>query len=97
MDGTRFNTLTGFPAGTVGVTAASFPVGNGTATVLAGIRAGGSSSIAFPGALFQARPVALRDESGISREILPLTVAGAAQVKSTTDGLPSCFPLNCGM
>ncbi len=32
-----------------------------------------------------------------SREIRPLTVAGAAQVRFAVDGKPSCFPLNCGV
>jgi hypothetical protein len=31
------------------------------------------------------------------RAIHSLTVAGAAQVKSAVAGIPSCFPLNCGM
>ena len=29
--------------------------------------------------------------------IASLTVAGAAQLRFAMNGLPSCFPLNCGM
>jgi hypothetical protein len=46
----------GFPAGALGAKAAR----ERTATSLAGIRAGGITSIAFPGALFQAAPSGLR-------------------------------------
>jgi hypothetical protein len=51
-DRTQFKTRTGFPAGTLGITAARAFRAR-AATSLAGIRAGGSLSIAFPGALFR--------------------------------------------
>jgi hypothetical protein len=38
------------------------------------------TSIAFPGALFQARPVASMMKAELLKEIRSLTVAGAAQV-----------------
>ncbi len=63
-------------------------------TLLAGIRAGGTTSIAFPSACSE-RSVAMMEAE--SRRIRPLTVAGAAQVRFAVDSKPSCFPLNCGV
>jgi len=98
MERTRFNTRTGFPASTLGVKAASFPEREWRSRRVGRYPGWRGVSIAFPGALFQARPVALRDGSGISVEIRPLTVAGAAQVSHDRGTVQaSCFPLNCGM
>jgi hypothetical protein len=63
-------------------------------TLLAGIRAGGTTSIAFPSACSK-RSVAVMEAE--SRGIRPLTVAGAAQVRFAINGKPSCFPLNCSV
>ncbi len=63
-------------------------------TSLAGIRAGGTTSIAFPSACSK-RSVAVMDAESI--RIRPLTVAGAAQVGFANDSNPPCFPLNCGV
>ena len=49
-----------------------------TATVLAGIRAGGTNSIAFPSACSRRSVAVMEPEPGSVR---PLTVAGAAQVR----------------
>ena len=65
-----------------------------TTTVLAGIRAGGTNSIAFPSACSRRSVAMMEPEPGSVR---PLTVAGAAQVRSAVWHLPSCFPLNCAM
>ncbi len=71
-------------------------------TSLAGIRADGTTFIAFP-VLVQGIQW-LIDESGAcvaKHKPVRLTVAGAAQVRLVGDisvnNKPSCFPLNCGM
>ena len=72
------------------------------ATVLAGIRAGGATSIAFPSACSK-RSVAVMEAEPVKAR--PLTVAGAAQVRVWVAHIawqcenrgPSCFPLNCGV
>ena len=75
----------------------------GAATVLAGIRAGGTTLIAFPElAENQLAPSGL-DENGVCQVLhrtRPLTVAGAAQGRlapTYLTGFSPCFPLNFGM
>ena len=54
----------------------------------------GSISIAFPGALFQTRPVASCDgKRNLFRDTRPLTVAGAAQVGSAVGRLRLLLPV----
>ena len=72
-------TLAGFPAGAWAITAAcALSKKAHAATVLAGIRAGGTPSNAFPGACSR-RPVACVWRVNRVEAIRPLTVAGAAQ------------------
>jgi hypothetical protein len=65
-----------------------------TATLLAGIRAGGDYLCRLPKRLFKALS-GLCDKSG-AKGLVRLTVAGAAQVwfLSIWSTQPSCFPLN---
>jgi hypothetical protein len=68
-----------------------------TTTLLAGIRAGGTTPAAFPGACSSGAQW-LSDKSGTRRPVhLPLRGQRRLGKALQIDGAPSCFPLNCGM
>jgi hypothetical protein len=98
MEWTRFNTRTGFPASTLGVKAAYFFEKEWRGRRVGRYPGWRGVSIAFPGALFQARPVALCDGSGISSKFVRLPLRGQRRLAQAVRAVrASCFPLNCGM
>jgi hypothetical protein len=63
-------------------------------TLLAGIRAGGTTSIAFPSACSK-RSVAVMEAE--FQKFVHLPLRGQRRLGLTVEASPSCFPLNCGV
>jgi hypothetical protein len=70
------------------------PARKRAATLLAGIRAGGATSIAFPSACSE-RSVAVMEAE--FKKFVHLPLRGQRRLGLTSKAGPSCFPLNCGM